>query len=56
MKLQHEKLSIRRMHFKADGTPKKPVGRQAAERLRAKGWHTYTCPMCSRVHASPKYA
>lgn len=50
------KMSVRRMHFKADGSPKKPVGRAAAKRMRQEGWRTYLCPFCGQTHASKKYA
>lgn len=48
--------SLHRMHYTRDGIPKKPVGRAAAERMRAEGWHTYLCPVCGKTHASKKRA
>ena len=51
-----EHLSVRRMHFRADGAPKKAVSPAGARRLRAAGWHSYLCPICGKTHASPRYA
>lgn len=42
------------MHYKGDGSPKKPVGVAAAKRMRAEGWDTYLCPICGKTHASKK--
>lgn len=44
--------SLRRMHFRRDGRPKKPLTRRAAERARRLGMRTYLCPLCQATHAA----
>lgn len=43
--------NLRRMHFKADGTPKVALSPKKARGARAAGLLTYLCPICGKVHA-----
>lgn len=42
--------SVRRMHFNRDGQPKARLGPDGAAAARARGQHTYSCPICGGVH------
>lgn len=52
--MKQPRVSLRRMHFTKTGEVKRAISYKRAEELRAKGMHTYLCPVCGKTHASSR--